>query len=379
MRHQRSQTGKPLRAGFTLVEMLVVIAIIGTLMAMLLPAVQAAKEMARAASCKNNLRQIHVAMTAFAGNAGRFPTIPIPLDTTGDQFIDTFGRLGHDPVQRMSGNWMGWEVETLNYMEGVQFVGKLVPGQRSLDAINIIQLANPEGKPIRIPPTYRCPSATDTYETITGLADQVNGIEDDDVIEMNYAVVMGADITGQGRYNTDGADDGKCGGYAYNGMIYPGSLTRPADVDILDGLSNTFLMGERLYFLGNWLTSSSMSSSGLYVFHGKNLHHRINSKPPRREKEADVPEGVNEDDIWNPRYKVGHYVEDPEKSSSNPHGMKYNNLPFASQHPGGAHFLYGGGAVELISELTDMRILATQATRNGGHTEVEGKWTIDND
>ena len=66
-----STRGKP--AGFTLVELLVVVAIIGTLIALLLPAVQAGRESARRAQCGNNLRQIGVALNTHAETYGAYP------------------------------------------------------------------------------------------------------------------------------------------------------------------------------------------------------------------------------------------------------------------------------------------------------------------
>jgi len=62
----------PIRLGFTLVELLVVIAIIGVLVALLLPAVQAARESARRTQCTNSLRQIGVAFQNFHDVNNRF-------------------------------------------------------------------------------------------------------------------------------------------------------------------------------------------------------------------------------------------------------------------------------------------------------------------
>ena len=183
--------------GFTLIELLVVIAIIAILIALLLPAVQQAREAARRSSCKNNLKQIGLALHNYHNSYNCFPTMLC--------------------MNLNSSSWGQWGPQA-----------RLLP---YLDQANLQKLINfslPYDSPANVPaigyriPTYMCPSEINDRQSMA------DGLQQ---YPVNYAANMGTWMV----YNPIGNIGG-------NGAFAPN--TRIAVRDFTDGASNTLAFSE---------------------------------------------------------------------------------------------------------------------------------------
>jgi prepilin-type N-terminal cleavage/methylation domain-containing protein/prepilin-type processing-associated H-X9-DG protein len=315
VRHSRSSLGatRPRELGFTLVELLVVIAVIGILVALLLPAVQAARESARRAQCLNNFKQVGVAMHSYHAARNHFPD--------GIDMWTTSAPCSIPPGKTLSFIGWGWGTHILPYLEESSVFSMFDLTERSDN--NYAKGNSFKAGASKIS-TYLCPSDPKGFELVGCCSDVSNGGSDaEDVGKTNMAGI--ADSTSwQCVYKEYDNYPSGWPRWDGNGVLFGHSAVNVSK--ITDGTSHTLMIGEVVgyedvenagYFWVTW--------DVLDVANGINLPLRI---PPRSLFDE-------------------------------------TDAGFASHHPGGCHFLFCDGSAGLLNETIDQNVLAALATRNG--------------
>jgi len=216
---------KPLPGAFTLVELLVVIAIIGVLIALLLPAIQAARESSRRAACQNNLHQIGVAIQNYLARHDQFPA---GKKYSGDRSL---------PATQS----VGWSAFLLSDLEQGQAMGQIDFK---------VAISDPKNLPItsQVIPIYICPS--------TARLEQHRG-ENHRLIELgqNGSGMGCIDYLGVSGPDKDKSPPGSSEDYGrqrgvllgIKGLPDEDTAIAPPPVrakDVIDGLSNTICVVE---------------------------------------------------------------------------------------------------------------------------------------
>ncbi len=277
------------RRGFTLVELLVVIAIIGILIALLLPAIQAAREAGRRAACASNLKQIGAALLLHEDTLGRLPTGAKPS-------------AGRDHAAGRAA-W-GWGSYILPYIEQEQLYDTMLVETQELHDL-MIDYAEFRTLPQTKLAVYRCLS-DDSPDLNDERAFTNAAYGTTPVATSNYIAVQGTRWANGdwdpdlGEWITERADPW--------GTFWVGSKTKLADIK--DGTSNTFLVGERCWenLAGIWVGVRNYNGTG----------------------------------EWGLRQTLG--IVNVKPNAPKPEG----NRGFSSNHPKGTQFVFADGHVDFI-------------------------------
>lgn len=289
------------RTALSLVELLVVVAIVSMLLAVVLPAVQAAREASRRAECATHLQQQMLAAINYESRHRRLPP-------------------GSREHQRQNQEGVSWRVLVLPFLEGGATYDSLAPADDGGYTGN---------KTIIPPAIYRCPSVD---------RPPPDGVS---MSPADYEGVAGAGASEQGRRDLE---DARCGDMYIDGVFYPESHIRITE--IADGTSHTLAIGERAYWLHPWVDGAIWVKSPKKEF------------CMRSSRNIRWPLAADHD-------RFGYYVFDPEAPAGAEKTMLLNDLEFNSSHFRVVPFALADGSVHMVDKEIDLTILRELATRDG--------------
>lgn len=308
--------GQPIRpvSGFTLVELLVCLAIMGLLASLLLPAIQAAREAGRRVACQNNLRQLGVGLQSFHDAFQTFPA-------------SGWTRIGPGNAQ---GKYVGWQALMLPFLEQqnvlVLYDRRVHWWEANNLSLGTVQL-----------PIYRCPSspAGDPLLALVAKPPRPALQLSNSLAQTDYAALMGVrSIINPSLYANPEAT---------RSVLYRNSTTRFAD--ILDGTSHTVMVTEcaarpsvfrqriKRIDLANDQGTGWIDSEGGFSLDGASADGALQG--------------------------LGNQMTSRAMNATN------ENEPY-SFHTGGCMFLFADGHCSMLSESIELTSLAALCTRSGG-------------
>ncbi|MEW4531363.1 DUF1559 domain-containing protein [Maioricimonas sp. JC845] len=340
------------RRGFTLIELLVVIAIIAILIALLLPAVQQAREAARRSSCKNNMKQIGLALHNYHDVYGQFPN-GATATSHGSWGPSWWARIlpyiDQAPLfnqLRFEGNHPGWTHDT-GSISGLSNSAGYLNGQAANRKVISVMI---------------CPSSP--------LPKTIDAGGGNHLVQPHYVGIGGAsdgDGFVNGSLHPQRTRTGCCGNTT-NGLIAFGGVMMPNETksikDLTDGSSNQIAIGEASD-LARDLNGNPMSIQGVHGWLMGTPSTAVQPSNVRMFNLTFVRYPPNFVKTWQPG--------DPRLTNPadilNQNGVGGNfgsNNGIYSAHTGGVHITVADGSVRFLSENIDMQTLRRLCTRDDG-------------
>ncbi|WP_428304042.1 DUF1559 domain-containing protein [Lacipirellula sp.] len=308
------------KQAFTLVELLVVIAIIGVLIALLLPAVQAAREAARRTECVNHLKQLGLSLLNYEAAQQAFPSGYIS-DRTADP--------NSDPSTWDAAPGWGWGALLLPYLEQAS-----LRAQAPLDQ----PLWRPEYRDLvttRLP-GFLCPSASGGSDAFVVADESGNPLVKDgrelELARSHYVASHGQESCWGGMSGPSGGFDGDTSRIA-DGPFYRNSNVRIKDVS--DGLTNTVFLGEH--------TSLLSDKTWVGAVPGAFVHPKLDS-PDNAPESAATLVFAHSGPAAGERDALGNPIIHP------PNFPTLHVCQMQSEHPGGANLMMGDASVQFIAD-----------------------------
>ena len=363
----RQRQASPDRRGFTLIELLVVIAIIAILIALLLPAVQQAREAARRTQCKNNLKQIGLALHNHLDTYGSFPPGYVCYDETGNRFKTGGWQYG---VNEIGFHWLPMLlpfVEQPGLWQQVTDCHNDFKGGHTANPADHCEFSAAFGNLGRtpLPGFHQCPS---TPEATRLFSDGTFGLEA--LAKGSYAASWGSgNMVSWETPSTRGA----FGAYYVNQdkivVSLGGSDDRfqqgkgMKDSDFTDGMSNTLCVSEVIPTDGEAAGTSSTDIRGVWM--SPSMGATIFS--------AFLNPNANQEDVLEACDELIPNTRRPFLACAEERATENTYAAARSFHTGGVNALLADGSVRFVSDNVDnANIWRALATARGG--EVIGEF-----